>query len=370
MVKHENMKFFSKCHPHEHKTKVLFICKKRVHPYEYEDKDDSKDFKNPKKILKSSGLLNSAKFVSDMLNENGVISKVVDVEDNNKIDREVHLFNPDFVIVEALWVVPEKFEVLTKLHPNVKWIVRLHSQIPFLSNEGIAVEWLYKYIKYNNVFIGVNSQETLEVLQKIMNKEIYYLPNYYPTNNCLGPEYSIHGRGHINIGCFGAIRPMKNQLQQAIAAIEFGNVVNRKIRFHINSERVEGRGEPVLKNIRALFENNQNHKLIEHSWLSHEEFIKTVKKMDIGMQVSYSETFNIVTADFVSNGIPVIISPQIEWGSCIFKVDPNSNEKIVNKLKFVWKYKEYGINLFSYFGLKKYNKISKKVWLKYFKNSN
>lgn len=354
--------------PHSHKdeTRILFICKKRLHPYDYTGNDDSTEIKNSSKILKSSGLLNSAKFVSNMLNKNGIISKVVDVEDNNKIDREVHIFKPDFVIIEALWVVPEKFKVLTKLHPNVKWIVRLHSEIPFLANEGIAIKWLYDYVKYNNVFIGVNSEEALNVLEDVLDKKVFYLPNYYPTDNKINFCDYTHGHGQINIGCFGAIRPLKNQLQQAIAAIRFGDSINRRIRFHINSERIEGRGEPVLKNIQSLFENNQRHKLIEHSWLSHEEFIKTVRKMDIGMQVSFSETFNIVSADFVSNGIPVIISPEIKWGSNIFKVNPNSSEQIVNKLKFVWRFRKYGINFLSYLGLLEYNKKSKKVWVNYF----
>lgn len=355
-----------KCPNKKRKTRVLFICKKRKHPYEYTEIDDTLKANESSKILKSSGLLNSANFVSKMLNKNKIESKVVDVIDNNSIDKEVKEFNPDYVIIEALWVVPEKFEVLTKLHPNVKWIIRLHSEIPFLANEGIAIEWLYKYLKYKNVYIGANSVEATEIFENILKTKIFYLPNYYPIK-CTSNEYEVEENSNsINIGCFGAIRPMKNQLQQAIAAIEFGDSINKSIRFHINSERIESRGEPVLKNIRELFKNNPNHKLIEHKWHDHEDFIGLVKKMDIGLQVSFSETFNIVSADFVSNGVPVIVSPEISWASCIFKVNPNSNQEIVNKLKFVWNYKKFGLNLFSLFGLLSYNWKSKKTWLNYF----
>ena len=55
------------------------------------------------------------------------------------------------------WLV-SKFEVLQKLHPNVKWIVRLHSEIPFIANEGIAMDWIYEYQKYDNVFVSLNSK--------------------------------------------------------------------------------------------------------------------------------------------------------------------------------------------------------------------
>src|SRR5688500_11649943 len=86
----------------------------------------------------STGLLNSATFVQDMLDSNGFTTKLVVVIDNNDIDREVTAFRPTHVIIEALWVVPSKFQILKKLHPSVKWIVRLHSEAPFLANEGIA----------------------------------------------------------------------------------------------------------------------------------------------------------------------------------------------------------------------------------------
>ena len=352
------MKNHDQCHPSKNKSKVLFICKKR-HIYGEEQKRN--------KTLKSSGLYNSAKFVSDMLNENGVDSKIVDVIDNNSIDKEVSQYKPTHVIIEALWVVPEKFEVLTKLHPKVKWIIRLHSEIPFLSNEGIAMDWIYKYIKYRNVHIAANSSDAVNTLESILkNEKLYYLPNYYPITDpkC---DTSNKNKNIVNIGCFGAIRPMKNQLAQAIAAIEFANIIGKSLHFHINTERIEGRGEPILNNIRALFKNNPKHKLVEYPWLDHKEFIKVVKKMDIGMQVSFSETFNIVTADFVANDVAVVVSPEVSWASDFFKVDPNSNDGMVKKLLFVWRSKILSLKRLNLWGLKKYNKDSTTVWLEYFK---
>ncbi len=127
-------------------NKILFICKKR------------KTYgSGPYTHIVSSGLLNSAKFVNDMLVKNGVNSTIVEVIDNNCINKEVTLHKPTHVIIEALWVVPSKFEVLTKLHPNVKWIIRLHSEIPFIANEGIAMEWVFECMKYKNVIVSVNS---------------------------------------------------------------------------------------------------------------------------------------------------------------------------------------------------------------------
>jgi len=123
--------------------KILIILKRR-HDYNHEKHIN---------INISTGLYNSAYFVNEMLNNYGLDSTIVVVVDNNCIDREVSKYKPTHVIIEALWVVPSKFHVLQNLHPNVKWIIRLHSEIPFLANEGMAFDWIGDYMAYDNVWL-------------------------------------------------------------------------------------------------------------------------------------------------------------------------------------------------------------------------
>ena len=113
-------------------NKILFLLKRRE---DYSAKIHGSN------VGLSTGLYNSASFMNDMLNELGIESKLSVVIDNNCIDREVTQYQPTHVVIEALWVVPTKFAVLQALHPNVKWIVRLHSELPFLANEGMALHW-------------------------------------------------------------------------------------------------------------------------------------------------------------------------------------------------------------------------------------
>ena len=143
------------------KNKMLFILKKR---------NNYGDLPGVYGYSISSGLFNSANFMKTMMEENGYETKIVEVVDNNGIDKEVHLFKPDYVIIEALWVVPEKFEVLHKLHPNVKWIIRIHSETPFLSNEGVGIGWISEYPKYDNVYLSFNSKRTKN-LQKFCQRK-------------------------------------------------------------------------------------------------------------------------------------------------------------------------------------------------------
>lgn len=272
----------------------------------------------------SSGLSNSIRFVADMLKEypNSEV-KTVEVVDNNSIDKEVTAFRPDIVFIEALWVVPDKFEILTKLHPHVKWVIRLHSDTPFLANEGVAIDWLFRYKAFRNVTIAANSIFAVEALAGLLKEEVAYLPNYYPI--------AEESRGTLHIGCFGAMRPMKNQLTQAIAAVQYADETGRTLYFHINAGRVE-KGENVLRNIRAVFAHTK-HRLVEHGWMNHEEFLRIVKRMDIGMQVSLSETYNIVAADFVASDVPIVVSQEItfiEEGSQV--INPKDIGEIVERL--------------------------------------
>ena len=337
--------------------KILFICKKR------------NDFYGP-----SFGLINSCQFIVNELNECGIESKIISVTDNNDIDREVSHYNPTHVFIEALWVVPSKFEELIPLHPNVKWYVRIHSKIPFLSGEGVAIEWLREYHKisqaYSSLYLSSNSEEVVETFKCDYNINMGYFPNiYHPEKYDFDDEFEkYHEQGNkrnhdvLNIGCFGAIRPMKNQLNQAMATIAFGNKINKKIHFHINSDRCEQKGDNVLKNLIYTFKDTK-HKLIFNPWMDHKEFIKTVKKMDLGLQVSFSETFNIVAADFVWNNIPLVGSDEIFWLDRRYKANPNSIESIIDKINFAYLGKKHDVQKVNLENLQKYNKKSIKIWL-------
>lgn len=339
-----------------HSSKVLFILKKRGL------------YGMPYQQVLSSGLYNSAMFVCDMLNEKNIEAKLVQVTDNNDIDREVAQYKPTHVIIEALWVVPEKFDILHKLHPNVQWIIRLHSEIPFIANESIAMEWLFKYNKMekkNNLVISANSKKMMSDLKNIGIDRLLYLPNYYPIEK-RKDVCSAHRKEHLDIGCFGAIRPMKNQLIQAVAAIEFGNKYDKKIVFHINSSRIE-KGDSALKNIRDLFANQKVHELVEHPWLDHEEFLALIATMDLGMQVSFNETFNIVAADFVSQNIPIVGSKEIEWLNHFYKADATTSDDIVSRLKFANNFKKLNLQKLNKKNLIEICDEAKDIWTSKFK---
>lgn len=330
----------------------------------------------------STGLYNSAKFMRDMLEEAKFETDLQVVIDNNSIDRVVTQFNPNFVIIEALWVVPTKFNILITLHPNVKWIIRLHSELPFLAGEGMALDWLAEYIKFPNIIIAVNSPRMLNEIKtylattsgfesKYIDNSIIYLPNYYPKNykKKINKFNKFIGKKYwIDMACFGAVRPLKNHVTQAMAALKYCNHYGKQLRFHINSGRVEGKGEPVMNNLKNMFQqmNNYGHQLIIHPWTPREEFLEICAEMDLGLQCSFSETFNIVSADLVSQGIPIVCSNDVPWSSKYFNANPGDTNEIFHAISKTIEFNKFNVWI-NQRNLNKYTKQSKNTWIRYFR---
>lgn len=304
-----------------------------------------------------AGLKNSCKFLAQALDNHHLVKdvKVQICVDGNSVDREVTRYRPDLCIIEAFWVTPEKLAEVQKLHPKVVFVVRVHSNIPFLAHEGIAVDWMKKYEAIPGVVVAFNNLNTANDFCGILFMPIY-LPNVYEAEfDRLRPT-----KGVIDIGCFGAIRGFKNQLNQAVAAIKYANKTGNIIRFHINATRVEQSSIGVVKNLRALFEGTR-HSLVEHSWMTHENFTDVIKKMDIGLQVSFTESFNIISADFIYSGVPMVVSPEVSWMNSQAKVSPTSAAQIANKIEKVLQRKAAYLKK-AQGSLKRYNASAISVW--------
>jgi hypothetical protein len=348
-------------------AKILFILKRR---------EDYNSILHSHVGL-STGLFNSASFVNDMLLDSKIESNLEIAIDNNCIDRLVTKHKPSHVIIEALWVVPTKFVILQKLHPTVTWIIRLHSEMPFMAGEGNAMDWLGDYSRFKNILIGVNAPRMLRETQLYLQhlnqwdratteQRVIYLPNYYP-QDYRSVKKIDKKKDTVDIACFGAIRPLKNHLLQAFGAMDFAERIGKQLRFHVNAGRIEMQGGPALNNLKGFFQqiSEHGHEMVNHQWRPREDFLELCAKMDIGLQVSFSETFNIVGADLISQGIPLVGSNEIPWAIPMFCADPTDSDNIAQKLSTA--YHNPWLNAkTNQWALTSYTNKTRKIWAKYF----
>lgn len=368
--------------------KILFVLKFRPQPYDASSGTGQGTHwgdEGDKKFL-SSGLYNSASFVCNMLKSEGIETKIVHVADNNQIHREIMEFSKPNgkwepvtdVIIEAFWSVPEKFDELKRVCPNVRFIIRNHSETPFLALEGVGFDWTLRYLERENVLVSCNAPRMLDDTRSLLHarnphwsrEEVEaktpYLPNYYPLHDASWAPL-VDDKPWIDVGCFGAIRPLKNHVTQAIAAIQLAEKHKTGLRFHINAGRIEMNGSPILNNLRGIFSKFDNHHLVEHGWKSHHDFKHLLREMDVVTQVSMSETFNIVGADAVSLGIPLVGTAEIPWMSNLYHADPTSTRSISGAMDRAFMQKKIMpmVN-FNIGGLHRYNENSRIEWLRLF----
>lgn len=310
--------------------------------------------------IAKSGLLNSATITAGQLHKHlGLRTELEVCVDANEIDKFLHKHKPKVCIIEAIWVTPAKMYELANLHKKIKFVVLVHSEVPFLANEGNAIDWIKQYNEIPNVFPAFNSFKTFEQFLALQVGGVY-LPNIYLDVDKKQRSKRNKYDDHIDIGCFGAVRPFKNQCLQVVSAIVFADRSELKLRFHMNTSRTEQGGDSVLKNIRALFEGTP-HKLIEHGWLNREPFMELVANMDLGLQISMTESFNICAANFVEENVPLVVSPTIDWM-------PQSQQASTEDMEDIIAHMEYSIinrrNVVekSLRHLNRYNKRALEAW--------
>ena len=229
---------------------------------------------------------------------------VIQVENMEHIHLAISRFKPTKVILEALWASEEQLKVLVKRYPSKKFYVHIHSNIPFLACEGSS---FMRIAEAYNQGVGIifNNKRSADCFRGAI-----YLPNVYSI-----PFLAIKKESekeHIDIVCAGSMRLMKNQVAQAMASIIYAESIGKKLRFHCNMGRSEG-GAEVIAALKGLFFIHKSHELVDMPWMNHSEFINYLSEMDMGLQVSMSESFNIVAADYCTAGIPMVVSEEIEW---------------------------------------------------------
>ena len=129
----------------------------------------------------------------------------------------------------------------------------------------------------------------------------------------------------------------------------------------------DAKPNPVLSNLEQIFKNS-GHELVVHSWMPHDGFENLISEMDLGLQLSYSESFNIVTADFINMGISIIVSPAISWMPKMYMSSTTNYDKVVRDIILFYKLRNSKLlRMPARRALRKYNRNSKHHWKHFMK---
>lgn len=287
---------------------------------------------------KPFGLINAMTSMRDyLISLNCEVDAQIVVSDEDAADL-IESYAPTLVVLEALWASPQLVEALLAQFPQVQFVIRVHSNFAFLAHDIYSFDWLSQYADLqrqygSKILISGNNEFFCEYLAQVLEGFIVYLPNYYTYSRFQDAKEFNTLSTELHIGCFGALRQLKNHLAQALAAISLAQDLNKRLFFHINVNEVDRTENTILNNLRALFASNADYVLVEHDYISHEEFLDVIGSVDLNYQVSFSETFNLTSADSIVMGIPVITSSAIEWSPTLYQANPQDVNSIKNLSK-------------------------------------
>jgi glycosyltransferase involved in cell wall biosynthesis len=277
--------------------------------------------------------------------------------------KEEHGVPLTSVVISAPWLTPYDLTQLLYHFPYIHFTILSHSNVGFLQADFEGVRNIRAYIEltkeFTNLSVGGNSERYVEWLQKTFHKSAVLLPNLYPlTRELMKPVKFFELSDTIRIGAFGAVRPQKNFMTAAAAAIQIQRAFEVPVEFHMSTGGEED-GNLTNLAIEQMLENS-GVTLIRHPWRYWDDFIQQVGLMDLLIQVSYTESFNMITADGINAGVPSVVSPAISWAPVLWTADPDDANDVARvgiNLLVHGPTRELGIG-----ALKAHNKWALSIW--------
>lgn len=295
------------------------------------------------KGLSHIGLGVSAMQNARMLREHGYHAEVWPIlsaddlkhklEEDRSQHQHRHHIPVTHVVISAPWLPTMALAHLIREFHNVEFAVVSHSNIGFLQADPGAIRLLREDSELEranpNFHIAANTHKLVTWWEATYGTDMLHLPNMYPL-----PKRIPQKRwecGTLRIGCFCAVRPYKNVLTAAAAALEIGVRLRvSHLEFWFSGGRAEGGGGTIVQSIKEMYNGVPRAKYVENNWESWPNFVKTVGSMDLLLQPSYTESFNVVVSDGISQGIPTVTSEAVDWVPSRWKADSDAASDIAD----------------------------------------
>lgn len=221
------------------------------------------------------------------------------------------------LVVSAPWIPTQIVAQFVADNPEVQLAINCHSNVGFLQADTNAVSLLRDYMAIErnsfNFHLAGNSTRLCDWIKECFAVDCKFLPNLYYLDHLSASPRPPYKGGTIRIGMFGAVRPLKNMMTGAAAALEIARSLREPLELWMCSGRSEGGGQGVFSSIQAMYKGLPGVELKENPWSPWPIFRRVVANMHILLQVSTSESFNMVTADGVAEGVATVVSEAITW---------------------------------------------------------
>ncbi len=221
------------------------------------------------------------------------------------------------VIISApSWVQPGSFADYSFRWPNIEFVQLNHSGTAYLSIDKYGIKNIREVLQLShslhNVRVAGNNQRFTKWAADSFGTALVYLPNLYDTSTFVDPVVQRKDYDPLRIGSFGAGRPWKNLLTAAESAVQMAQRMNVALELYVNTMRPDG-GQRQIESRSELFSGLPHAKLVEVPWALWPQFRRVVSTMDLLISPSFDETFCVIAADGIAEGVPSVATAAMEW---------------------------------------------------------
>lgn len=272
------------------------------------------------------------------------------------------------VVIAALFIPTAYVAKICMRFPQTKFAINCHSNVGFLQAEPQAIVMIREALELEsgmpNFHIGGNSERFARAVSNAYGAPVISLPNLYYLGNSQTPTFPHLWRGGtLRIGAFGAGRIFKNFSSAVVAAIEIGRLLKAETELWVNAKRTDGAGNSVERTAIAWTKNVPGFKLRLYDWADWSKFRNLLATMHLLLQPSYTESFNLVTADAVAVGVPTVVSPAIYWVPEYWKAEPDDADNIARTGMHLITYSQSALDGLT--AIQAHNEKSLEQWIKF-----
>lgn len=289
----------------------------------------------------SVGLHVAAVKTAEELRRHGIHVDVIGVKDNVELFEQICYIDIKrkerghgpltHIVIMAPWITPLDLQALIKWFPNKEFTVKSHCNVAALYGDYRGIGNFRNYADlmndFPNLFISGNSGSFTSWFAEAYGVNTFLLPDLYPVHHVDRDETS-HAP-HLRLGSFGALRPEKNIPSAVAAGILIQQRLQVPVSFHINIGG-ESKGKEIIHTIDEMSQGIPGFTVVKHKWMPWSQFTNLVKTMDLLFQPSFTESFNIVTADGVSVGVPSVVSSAVRWVPDDWKANPDNPSSLAD----------------------------------------
>jgi hypothetical protein len=278
------------------------------------------------KVLRRAGLWAEAWGCTDGANLRARLERA------SAVAHERGQLQPTHVVIHAPWVSTCELAAMARDFPDVVFVLVSHSNFGFLAADPHAVQLLREAVdlqhSLHNVVVAGNSEKFARAASVIWNTQVGVLPNLYDLSEPMPPPRGSWAGDRLRLGLFGACRLLKNGLTAAAAAASLAATLRVPTKLYVSEANAA---------MRELCEDAPNLTLVATGWLPWARFRQMVGSMHLLLQPSFTESFNVVTADGVHQGVPSVVSGAIDWTPARWQADPDDAEDLVRVAQYLLK---------------------------------